>query len=91
MDAGYEVPLDVKMWYPNITFTQCWTYYYINAILIHFMPAVLLDLFLKLFGHKPLYVLTLLEQYTTIYKTKGESLTILNYDSLLIYLLFLHY
>ncbi|XP_030762156.1 putative fatty acyl-CoA reductase CG5065 [Sitophilus oryzae] len=53
MDAGYEVPLDVKMWYPNITFTQCWTYYYINAILIHFMPAVLLDLFLKLFGHKP--------------------------------------
>ncbi|XP_030764903.1 fatty acyl-CoA reductase 1-like isoform X1 [Sitophilus oryzae] len=50
----YKYPLDVQIWYPNVKFTQSLIYYYINAVLFHLIPAVCIDLLLRLFRCKPI-------------------------------------
>ncbi|XP_030755689.1 fatty acyl-CoA reductase 1-like isoform X2 [Sitophilus oryzae] len=50
----HKYPLDMQIWYPNMTFTQSWIYYYINAVLFHLVPAICIDLLLRIFRYKPI-------------------------------------
>ncbi|XP_030764919.1 fatty acyl-CoA reductase 1-like isoform X3 [Sitophilus oryzae] len=50
----HKYPLDVQIWYPHTTITQSWLYYYINAVLFHFIPAICIDLLLRIFRRKPI-------------------------------------
>ncbi|CAL1683757.1 unnamed protein product [Lasius platythorax] len=48
-----EIPFEGVVWTPYPIFTESFTKYYILTILLHILPAVLIDLILKLLGHRP--------------------------------------
>jgi hypothetical protein len=51
-----EIPLNGIMWKPNMIMTKYQAWYYVNVILLHLIPGLLIDGLLKLSGNKPLYV-----------------------------------
>lgn len=49
-------PLCNSIWYPGATLTKCKYLYFIRVLLVHMLPAVLLDSLSKLAGVKPRYL-----------------------------------
>uniref|UniRef100_A0A336L5U1 Fatty acyl-CoA reductase n=1 Tax=Culicoides sonorensis TaxID=179676 RepID=A0A336L5U1_CULSO len=47
-------PIKSAVWYPNIKFHSSLIMYKISAILLHFLPAIVLDFLLKLGGSRPI-------------------------------------
>jgi hypothetical protein len=58
IDIGLEVaaesPLSNILWKPHVYITDNKIIYFWRVILLHLIPAILLDSFLKLAGKKPL-------------------------------------
>lgn len=58
MELGYSVnrryPVSGMLWIPSSWTTSNMTWYQINAVLFHFIPAVVIDTILKLIGKKPM-------------------------------------
>jgi fatty acyl-CoA reductase len=51
-----EIPFNSILWKPRGFMTKYQAWYLVNVILLHLIPALLLDGLLKLSGNKPLYV-----------------------------------
>jgi len=51
-----EVPFNSILWKPRLVFTKYQAWYYVNVILFHLIPGVLIDGLLKICGKKPRYV-----------------------------------
>lgn len=49
-----EIPLEGTIWTPSVIITDSSTIYYILTILMHVLPAILIDLILKLTKHQPI-------------------------------------
>jgi fatty acyl-CoA reductase len=49
-----EIPLENIVWTRNTIFTESNIVFYILTILLHILPAMLVDLILKLCGSKPM-------------------------------------
>jgi fatty acyl-CoA reductase len=49
-----EVPLNGIMWKPSVVATKYAAWYYVNVLLLHLFPALLIDGLLHLRGKKPL-------------------------------------
>jgi len=47
-----EVPLEGIVWIPHTILTDNFILFYILTILLHILPAVLIDLILKVSGHR---------------------------------------
>jgi fatty acyl-CoA reductase len=60
MEIGFkeheEIPFNNILWKPRVFMTKYQALYRVNVILLHLIPALLLDGLLKLSGNKPLYV-----------------------------------
>ncbi|KAF7401192.1 hypothetical protein HZH68_007012 [Vespula germanica] len=54
LEVNQKNPLENAIWYPNLSITSCYIYYYINALLFQVLPALILDRMLKFAGHKPM-------------------------------------
>ncbi|CAB3379948.1 Hypothetical predicted protein [Cloeon dipterum] len=54
--AGREVPSKYVQWYPGCTFRINYLMHRLNQIFLHFLPACVLDLGMKLQGLKPMMV-----------------------------------
>ncbi|KAL2712562.1 LOW QUALITY PROTEIN: fatty acyl-CoA reductase 1-like isoform X2 [Vespula squamosa] len=54
LEVNRKNPLENPIWYPNLSITNSYTYYYINVLLFQVFPALILDQILKLTGHKPM-------------------------------------
>ncbi|XP_017779531.1 PREDICTED: fatty acyl-CoA reductase 1 [Nicrophorus vespilloides] len=50
----WDNPLSNSLWYPSKSETSNITIYYILVMLLHFLPAIVLDGLLKLFNKKPM-------------------------------------
>ena len=48
-----EIPFNGIMWKPSVVTTKYSAWYYVNVILLHLIPGLLLDGLLKLGGKKP--------------------------------------
>ncbi|XP_041971130.1 fatty acyl-CoA reductase 1-like [Aricia agestis] len=51
-----EVPLEGGLWFPGGGLTTSRTVFFINVIFLHLLPAVLVDILLRLLGQKPMLV-----------------------------------
>ncbi|KAL6254617.1 hypothetical protein P5V15_013925 [Pogonomyrmex californicus] len=71
-----EIPFDQTFWTCNIYVTNSFTLFYILTILWHILPAVLIDLILKLFNYKPRF----LKLFRKIYIHNCESKCFTYYD-----------
>ena len=49
LNFRFDCPLMNTMWYPNITFTQCYTYYIIMTLVCVVIPANIIDFLVVLF------------------------------------------
>ncbi|CAL1687699.1 unnamed protein product [Lasius platythorax] len=49
-----EIPLEGVLWTPGTIFTNSFAVHYILTILLHILPAMLIDLILKLTRHQPI-------------------------------------
>lgn len=49
-----DIPLEGVLWTPNTILTDNSTTHYVLTILLHMLPAILIDLILKLTGHQPM-------------------------------------
>ena len=49
-----DIPLEKVVWTPSTTFTKSIIMFYILTILWHMLPAMLIDLILKLAKHRPM-------------------------------------
>ncbi|XP_066246160.1 fatty acyl-CoA reductase wat-like [Euwallacea similis] len=49
----WHQPFDKKVWFPGTTMTKSFWIFYINVILFHVFPALVIDLLLWLSGHTP--------------------------------------
>ncbi|XP_035718298.1 fatty acyl-CoA reductase 1-like [Vespa mandarinia] len=47
-------PLENPIWYPHLSITVCYMYYYICVIIFQVFPALILDQILKFSGRKPM-------------------------------------
>jgi len=47
-----EVPLERIVWTPNMMYINNFVLFYILTMLLHILPAILVDLILKLSGHR---------------------------------------
>jgi len=47
-----EIPLEQAVWTPNVMFINNFVLYYILNMLLHILPAMLIDLILKLSGRR---------------------------------------
>ena len=56
LKMGEEIPLTSIMWKPSVVMTKYQAWYYVNVILLHLIPGLLIDGLIKLSGNKPLYV-----------------------------------
>lgn len=54
MKVHEEFPINGILWKPRVTMTACKAWYYVNVILLHLVPGMLVDGLLKLSGKKPL-------------------------------------
>lgn len=54
LDLTRDVPLDNIIWKPQTTITNSYLMYYILVLLLHILPAILLDTIMKLFGIRPI-------------------------------------
>lgn len=54
LDLCTEIPMEDCLWKPSACITQCYTYYYINVLLFHLMPALIIDMILKFKGYPPM-------------------------------------
>jgi len=58
MEIGHqlleEIPLEGVLWTPNPILTDSSITYYILTILLHILPAILIDLILKLTKYQPM-------------------------------------
>ncbi|XP_070491776.1 putative fatty acyl-CoA reductase CG5065 [Chironomus tepperi] len=52
IDLKYEYPFSAGLWYPNVAITTNEFYYYINVVLFQWIPALLIDFLLMLFGQR---------------------------------------
>ncbi|KAJ8688008.1 hypothetical protein QAD02_023803 [Eretmocerus hayati] len=52
----HEIPLDDVIWKPSLIIARDKMTYYILTLLLHFLPALLIDSLLKLAGRKPMLV-----------------------------------
>ncbi|XP_018354487.1 PREDICTED: fatty acyl-CoA reductase 1-like isoform X1 [Trachymyrmex septentrionalis] len=51
-----EVPFEATVWTPYVIFTPNFVLFYILTMLLHILPAILIDLILKFTGHQPMLV-----------------------------------
>ncbi|XP_018321636.1 putative fatty acyl-CoA reductase CG5065 [Agrilus planipennis] len=51
---NWEVPLSNPLWYPGGGITKCKYWHYINVLFLHLIPALLIDLVLKIMNKKPM-------------------------------------
>jgi len=49
-----EIPLERTVGTPSVIYINNFVLFYIVTILLHILPAMLVDLILKLFGHRPM-------------------------------------
>jgi len=49
-----ETPLDKMLWAPGGGLTRCRMLNYIKVIFLHLLPALMIDVILKMKGQKPL-------------------------------------
>lgn len=49
-----DIPLEGVVWTLHTILTDSSTTHYILTILLHILPAMLIDLILKLMGHQPM-------------------------------------
>ncbi|KAK2583904.1 hypothetical protein KPH14_001175 [Odynerus spinipes] len=49
-----DIPLDNCIWSPNTKITRCPYYFYINVLIFHLLPALIIDQILKFTGHEPM-------------------------------------
>lgn len=52
--ATVQVPLNDIIWFPTATTTNCKFIYYANVLLLHVLPAIVIDFILKLYKKKPM-------------------------------------
>ncbi|XP_030756881.1 putative fatty acyl-CoA reductase CG5065 [Sitophilus oryzae] len=52
--AVWEVPFEKQIWHTRGGLTSSTLYYYINVVLFNLIPAIFLDLFIRIAGHKPI-------------------------------------
>ncbi|XP_070500671.1 putative fatty acyl-CoA reductase CG5065 [Chironomus tepperi] len=55
IDLKFVYPFSAGLWYPNVAITTNEFYYYINAFLFQWIPALFIDLVLMLLGQKRLF------------------------------------
>nr|CAI5868742.1 unnamed protein product [Callosobruchus analis] len=53
-ESIWEVPYEQILWYPWFKMTACWYDFYIKVLLYHMLPAVFLDLMMRVAGMKPM-------------------------------------
>ncbi|KYN17110.1 Fatty acyl-CoA reductase 1, partial [Trachymyrmex cornetzi] len=53
---AYEVPFEGIVWTPHIIFIDNLVLFYILTMLLHILPAILIDLILKFTGRQPMLV-----------------------------------
>ncbi|XP_050685690.1 putative fatty acyl-CoA reductase CG8306 [Leptidea sinapis] len=53
-DILHNYPLNSAVWYPHLQFVPSLLMFRISAIFVHFLPAVLLDMMLRLTGGRPI-------------------------------------
>ncbi|CAH2008936.1 unnamed protein product [Acanthoscelides obtectus] len=53
-DLIWDTPYEQILWYPWFKMTRCWYDYYIKVLVYHMLPAVFLDLALRVAGMKPI-------------------------------------
>ncbi|XP_014472229.1 PREDICTED: fatty acyl-CoA reductase 1-like [Dinoponera quadriceps] len=53
LSLGKKNPFDNIMWRPSVTFTKSYFFYYLLTLLVHIMPALVIDGLLRLSGRKP--------------------------------------
>ncbi|CAH2008937.1 unnamed protein product [Acanthoscelides obtectus] len=53
-DLIWDTPYEQILWYPWFKMTRCWYDYYIKVLVYHMLPAVFLDLALRVAGMKPM-------------------------------------
>jgi len=49
-----DIPLSGVIWNPSTKITKNFLIYYISMLLLHILPAILLDTIMKLFGLPPM-------------------------------------
>ncbi|XP_077263280.1 fatty acyl-CoA reductase 1-like isoform X1 [Temnothorax americanus] len=89
--ATNEVPLERIVWTPNTILTNNFTLFYILTMLLHILPATLIDLVLKFFGRRPmlvrlmrkLYVANCAVSYFSFYEWKYSNTNMLSLISLI--------
>ena len=69
-----EVPFNSILWKPRLVVTKYQAWYYVNLILFHLIPGVLIDGLLKICRKKPRYVII----YCVIYVNISILLIMLN-------------
>jgi len=69
-----EVPFNSILWKPRLVVTKYQAWYYVNVILFHLIPGVLIDGLLKICGKTPRYVII----YCVIYVNISILLIMLN-------------
>ncbi|XP_063697146.1 putative fatty acyl-CoA reductase CG8306 [Culicoides brevitarsis] len=52
----HQHPMRSAIWYPNLKFHSSLLMYKISAIFLHFLPAIFLDLLLKITGGRPILI-----------------------------------
>ncbi|CAH2208084.1 jg22105, partial [Pararge aegeria aegeria] len=49
----HEVPLEGMLWFAGGSLTKVWLVYYFKVLLFHLLPAIFVDLMLRITGNKP--------------------------------------
>ncbi|XP_039751755.1 fatty acyl-CoA reductase 1-like [Pararge aegeria] len=52
----HEVPLEGMLWFAGGSLTKVWLVYYFKVLLFHLLPAIFVDLMLRITGNKPILV-----------------------------------
>nr|CAH7755245.1 unnamed protein product [Callosobruchus chinensis] len=53
-DSIWDRPYEQILWYPWFKMTACWYDYYVKVLLYHMLPAVFLDLLMRIAGMNPM-------------------------------------
>lgn len=86
LDLAMEVTVKDNLWYPSKSTTDNWTWYYINFILFHLIPAVIVDAVTKTFKIKQRSLLDIQRKVFSATKAlkffMGNEWSFVNYKAL---------
>ncbi|XP_067206150.1 fatty acyl-CoA reductase 1-like isoform X1 [Linepithema humile] len=60
-----EIPMENVLWTLNSIFTENYIIFYVLTMILHVLPAMLIDLILKFFGRKPMILKIIRNLYVT--------------------------